>query len=159
MTRIFHWFFMWKMDLMSGFDIRLVFTLPPRDSTLQYKTCVLFCNNFPCIIILVITLFYVDALNSEFNLHWNPFFSAPRPAMQSLFLAAAQCSYKVRNAIFFNFCIPSCFLKLHLCMCEHCARSNFLACLTNIKITGTLNYFLFTSWIQGYPKKMGLYCY
>ena len=25
------------MDPMSGFDIRLVFTLPPRDSTLQYK--------------------------------------------------------------------------------------------------------------------------
>ena len=96
-------FFVWKMDLMSGFDIRLVFTLPPRDSTLQYKTCVLFYNNFPCIIILVITLFYVDALNSEFNLHWNAFFSAPRPAMQSLFLAAAQCSYKVRNAIFFQF--------------------------------------------------------
>ena len=29
-------FFIWKMDPMSGFDIRLVFTLPPRDSTLQY---------------------------------------------------------------------------------------------------------------------------
>ena len=28
---------MWKMDLMSGFGIRLVFTLPPRDSTLQSK--------------------------------------------------------------------------------------------------------------------------
>ena len=33
MTRIFHWFFMWKMDPMSGCDIRLVFTIPPRDST------------------------------------------------------------------------------------------------------------------------------
>ena len=31
MTRIFHWFFMWKIDPMSGFDIRLVFTLPPRE--------------------------------------------------------------------------------------------------------------------------------
>ena len=40
MTRIFHWFFMWKMDPMSGFDIRLVFTLPPKDSTLQYKISV-----------------------------------------------------------------------------------------------------------------------
>ena len=40
---------MWKMDPMSGFDIRLVFTLPPRDSTLQYKRCVHFWNNFPCI--------------------------------------------------------------------------------------------------------------
>ena len=42
-------FFMWKMDPMSGFGIRLVFTLPPRDSTLQYKRCVHFWNNFPCI--------------------------------------------------------------------------------------------------------------
>ena len=46
-------FLMWKMDPMSagssGFDIRLVFTLPPRDSTLQYKRCVHFWNNFPCI--------------------------------------------------------------------------------------------------------------
>ena len=49
MTRIFHWFFMWKMDPMSGCDIRLVFTLPPRDSTLQYKKYVHFWNNFPCI--------------------------------------------------------------------------------------------------------------
>jgi len=52
MTRIFHWFFMWKMDLMSGFDIRLLFTLPPRDSTLQYKGCAHLRNNFPCIITL-----------------------------------------------------------------------------------------------------------
>ena len=45
-------FFMWKMDPMSGFDIRLVFTLPPSDSTLQYKRCVhlWFWNKFPCII-------------------------------------------------------------------------------------------------------------
>ena len=42
MTRIFHWFFMWKMDPMKGFDISLLFTLPPRDSTLQYKRCVHF---------------------------------------------------------------------------------------------------------------------
>ena len=38
------------MDPMSGCAIRLVFTLPPRDSTLQYKRCVHFWNNFPCII-------------------------------------------------------------------------------------------------------------
>ena len=50
MTRIFHWFFMWKMDPMSGLDIRLVFTLPPSDSTLQYKRCVHLWNNFSCII-------------------------------------------------------------------------------------------------------------
>ena len=34
---------------MSSCDIRLVFTLPPRDSTLQYKRCVHLWNNFPCI--------------------------------------------------------------------------------------------------------------
>ena len=33
-------------------DIRLVFTLPPRDSTLQYKRCAHLWNNFPCIITL-----------------------------------------------------------------------------------------------------------
>ena len=49
MIRIFHWFFMWEMDPMSGFGIRLVFTLPPRDSTLQYKRCKHLWNNFPCI--------------------------------------------------------------------------------------------------------------
>ena len=38
------------MDPMSGCDIRLVFTLPPRDSTLQYKRCVHLWNYFPCII-------------------------------------------------------------------------------------------------------------
>ena len=52
MTKIFHWFFMWKMDPMSGCDIRLMFTLPPRDSTLQYKRWVHLWNNFPCIITL-----------------------------------------------------------------------------------------------------------
>ena len=38
---------------MSGCGIRLVFTLPPRDSTLQNKRCVQLWNNFPCIITLV----------------------------------------------------------------------------------------------------------
>jgi len=52
MTLIFHWFFMWKMDTMSGFDIRLVFTLPPRDSTLQNTRYVHFWINFPCITFL-----------------------------------------------------------------------------------------------------------
>ena len=56
MTRIFHWLFMWKIDPMSGFDIRLVFTLPPSDSTLQYKRCVHFWNNFPCITSLVVSI-------------------------------------------------------------------------------------------------------
>ena len=45
-------FFMRKMDPMSVSDIRLVFTLPPRDSTLQYKRGVHLWNNFPCIITL-----------------------------------------------------------------------------------------------------------
>ena len=53
MARILNWFFMWKMDPMSGCDIRLMFTLPPRDSTLQYKRCVHLWNKFPCIITLV----------------------------------------------------------------------------------------------------------
>ena len=46
-------FYMWKMDPMLGCDIRLVFTLPPRDSTLQYRRCVHLWNNFPCIINLI----------------------------------------------------------------------------------------------------------
>ena len=33
-------------------DIRLVLTLSPRDSTLQYKRCAHLWNNFPCIITL-----------------------------------------------------------------------------------------------------------
>ena len=45
--------FMWKMDPMSGCDIPLVFTLPPRDSTLQYKRCVHLWNKFPCNTILL----------------------------------------------------------------------------------------------------------
>ena len=50
MTRIFHWFFIWKMDPMSGCDTpTLVFTLEPKDSTLQYKKCVHLWNNFPCL--------------------------------------------------------------------------------------------------------------
>ena len=70
MTRIFHWFFMWKMDLMSGCDIRLVFTLPPRDSTLQYKRCLHLWNNFPCIstlsgIMSVYTMLYFKTLSQQ----------------------------------------------------------------------------------------------
>ena len=49
MTRIFYRLFLWMMNPMSGWDIRLVFTLLPRDSTLQYKSCVHLWNNFPCI--------------------------------------------------------------------------------------------------------------
>ena len=28
------------MDSMAGYEIRLVFTFPPKGSTLQYKNCV-----------------------------------------------------------------------------------------------------------------------
>ena len=38
---------------MSGFDIRLVFTFPPKDITLQYKRCLHLGNNFPCISTLI----------------------------------------------------------------------------------------------------------
>ena len=41
-----------KDGSMSGCDIRLVFTLPPRDSTLQYKRSVHLLNNYLYIIIL-----------------------------------------------------------------------------------------------------------
>ena len=37
MTRIFHTIIFVKMDSMSGCDIRLVFTFPPKDNTLQFK--------------------------------------------------------------------------------------------------------------------------
>ena len=43
-----------KMDSMSGCNIRLVITFPPKDSTLQYKKCVHFLNNFLCISTLVL---------------------------------------------------------------------------------------------------------
>ena len=50
MTRIFHWlFYMKDGSHVRLYNIRLVFTLPPRDSELQYKTCVNFWKNFPCI--------------------------------------------------------------------------------------------------------------
>ena len=66
MTRIFHWFYMWKMYPISGCDIRLVFTLPPRDSTLQYKRCEHLWNNFLCISTLYILNFY----NNHYSWYW-----------------------------------------------------------------------------------------
>ena len=45
-------FYVKDMDPMSGFDIRLVFALAPRDSKLQYKRWVHLWNNFPCIVTL-----------------------------------------------------------------------------------------------------------
>ena len=58
MTRIFHWFFYVKdgshVRLLTS--VRLVFTLPPRDSTVQFKRCIQLWNNFPCITTFIITL-------------------------------------------------------------------------------------------------------
>ena len=72
MTRIFHWLFMGKMDPMSGFDIRLVFTLPPRDSTLQYKRCVHLWNNFPCIKSLTKFIIHLHLKNRATRLNLAP---------------------------------------------------------------------------------------
>ena len=72
MTRIFHRFFMWKMDPISGFDIRLGFTLPPRDSSLQYKRCVQFWNIFPCITSLVVGK-YINIMKTTFDFNLNSF--------------------------------------------------------------------------------------
>ena len=52
-----------KMDSMSGFEIRLVFTFPPKDTTLQYKKCVHLWNNFPCISTLWAIIFEHVKLN------------------------------------------------------------------------------------------------
>ena len=59
MTRIFHTLFLKKNYSMPGCDIRLVFTFPPKDSTLQYKKCVHLWNNFPCITSLAETIFII----------------------------------------------------------------------------------------------------
>ena len=72
----FLWFFMWKMDPMSGFAIRLVFTLPPRDSTLQYKICLHLWKNFPCIITLMYTVWYIYSIHcihcTNTRIGWYP---------------------------------------------------------------------------------------
>jgi len=71
-TRIFHWLFMWKMDPMSGSDIRLVFTLPPSDSTLKYKRSIHLWNNFLCIksLYLIIYLYIpISDCRTSFLVH------------------------------------------------------------------------------------------
>ena len=74
-SRTFHWFFIWKMNPMSGFDIRLVLTLPPRDSTLQYKRCVHLWNNFICITSLFVFMFMeynlLAVINIRYSIHFN----------------------------------------------------------------------------------------
>ena len=49
-----------KMDSMSDCDVRLVFTLQPKDSTLQYKKYIHLWNNFPCISTMIIKIHWVD---------------------------------------------------------------------------------------------------
>ena len=58
---------MWKMDPISGFDIPLVFTLPPRDSTLQYERRVHLWNNFPLHYNLEVN--YVEVYTVPFSVH------------------------------------------------------------------------------------------
>ena len=58
MTRIFHWFFYVK----DGSHVKL--RHPPRDRTLQYKTCVHFWNNFPCITTLGFTFFWLNSTHT-----------------------------------------------------------------------------------------------
>ena len=71
--RNIYWFFMWKMDPMSGCDIRLVFTLAPTDSTLQYKRYVHLWNNFPCIITLSLSSIWVNWLSGCVYIHLRNF--------------------------------------------------------------------------------------
>jgi len=53
---------------MSGCDIRIAFTLRPRDSTLQYKKCVHLWNNFPCNSTLGLVIFLCDILGTATGL-------------------------------------------------------------------------------------------
>ena len=119
MTRIFHWFFMWKMDPMSGCDIRLVFYFPPRDSTLQYKRCVHLWNNFPCIkqsssstvvnifgflgsgYLIVRSRYIVKWLYSTLELN-IPSFLNKKYIRGSLVLAGGNTVYKSRDAWFWR---------------------------------------------------------
>ena len=91
MTRIFHGIFLGKMDPLSGFNIRLVFTLPPRDSTLQYKRCVHLWINFFCTITLIGVTLYTH-MSEVFTtkpqrIHFSPevlFFQLQNPALPFL---------------------------------------------------------------------------
>ena len=50
--------------IMSDCDIRLVFTFPPNDRTLQHKICVHLWNNFSCISTLpAILSYFVNVAN------------------------------------------------------------------------------------------------
>ena len=88
MTRIFQWLFMWKMDPMSGFDICLVFTLPPSDSTLQCKRCVHLWNKFPCIKSLLILRFPKNETSETIviNVIWGFWVSIVMKHIQSILI-------------------------------------------------------------------------
>ena len=60
---------MWEIDQISSFDIRLVFTLPPRDSTLEYKRYVHLWNNFPCILTLYVLMLYFSEPSSKSEIY------------------------------------------------------------------------------------------
>ena len=70
MTRIFHWFFMWKIDPTSGCEIRLVFTLQPTDSALQFKKYV---HLWDLYVIILCT--YLSIYLSEPSLHISVYLS------------------------------------------------------------------------------------
>ena len=53
------------------FEIRLVLTSPPRDSTLQYKRCVHLWNNFPCKNTLESPNFYEYKCGLKVGFPWN----------------------------------------------------------------------------------------
>ena len=102
--------------LWHGCDIRFVFTLPPRDSTLQYKRCVHLWNNFPCIITLVLRSLFISfylLVKNKFvlqlgsdrckikNLHIKPKGILKTLSHIRIFLYFK--SVKVRGLIFFQF--------------------------------------------------------
>ena len=63
-----------RTDPLSGVFIRLVFTFPPRDSTLQYKRCIHLWNNFPCIITLIVII-QIISLNKVLSFRFLGLFS------------------------------------------------------------------------------------
>ena len=56
---------------MSGCDIRLVFTFPPKDSTLQYKKCVHLYNIFPYISTLTFYVIFSLGCYMQYIINWT----------------------------------------------------------------------------------------
>ena len=67
--------YLWKMDPISDLYNHLVFTLPPRDSTLQYKRCVHLWYKFPCIITLDRPVFGLNMGQLNSTIGFLPFSS------------------------------------------------------------------------------------